>query len=89
MENIPTTSAVEEEEELSEEEAQRRVIAALTEGLRPGEHPYSLRRALEHFEEKHIRKVLDLTGHDRRQAAKLLGITTRSLTSKMKKHKLS
>jgi transcriptional regulator with GAF, ATPase, and Fis domain len=89
MENIPKTPSVEENEELSEEESQRRVIEALTEGLRPGEHPYCLRRALEHFEEKHLRKVLELTGHDQRQAAKLLDITPRLLASKMKKHKLS
>jgi len=76
------------EEELLEEEAQRKIIAALTEGLRPGEHPYNLRRALESFEKEHLKKVLDVTEHDLPQTAKLLGISTKSLATRMKKHGL-
>ena len=77
------------EEGISEEESQRRVIAALTEGLRPGEHPYNLRRALEHFEARHIAKVLDMTGRDLPHTAQLLGITEELLDSKMKEYNLN
>ncbi len=74
------------EDGISQEESQRRIIAALTAGLRPGEHPYNLRRALERFEAGHIKKILEITGRDLPQTAKLLGITKASLTSKMKEY---
>jgi DNA-binding NtrC family response regulator len=44
---------------------------------------YNLKDALRHFEKQHIARVLDQTGQDRREAAKLLDISLSSLYRKI------
>ena len=44
---------------------------------------YNLRDALRHFEKRHITRVLDQVGQDRREAAKLLDISLSSLYRKI------
>lgn len=60
----------------------------MNEGLRPGEHPYNLRRAQEHFECGYLRNILVLTDWELEPAAEMLGVSVNTLQEKVKKYHL-
>jgi DNA-binding NtrC family response regulator len=51
-------------------------------------HPYNLRHALERFERDYLHNILVLANWDITRAAEMLGISSRTLTSKMKRYDL-
>jgi len=57
--------------------------AIVTSGQAVPAFTYNLRDALRHFEKRHITRVLDQVGQDRREAAKLLDISLSSLYRKI------
>ena len=54
-----------------------------------GVHPYNLRQAIERFERKYIRNILELTRWDRWKTAEMLGIAPDTLTAKIRRYHLS
>ncbi|GEM_PF-5152214 len=50
------------------------------------QHPYNLRKAIEQFEGRYLRNILQLSKGDKHIAAGMLGIHVRTLESKIKKY---
>lgn len=53
------------------------------------EHPYNLHQAIERFEGKYIRNILELTRWNRAQTAFMLGVSQETLAAKIRQHHLS
>ena len=60
--------------------------ADLVAGPGPDDTGDDLRAALDRFERQHIRRVLDRSGGDKREAARRLGLGLSSLYRKLEEH---